>query len=171
MTAYLLTKWIHILSSTLLFGTGIGTAYYLLCAVWTKNPFLIAAVGKYVIAADWLFTATTIVIQPVTGFYLIHLLSIPLTSTWIRWSLALIFTCGNLLATSCLVANKAATSGCRRQRKQTYSTRCVLALFQGMGCIGYSRVYSDGNHFLFDGCETSLTSLHRMACRTDYLRD
>lgn len=94
MTAYLLTKWIHILSSTLLFGTGIGTAYYLLCAVWTKNPFLIAAVGKYVIAADWLFTATTIVIQPVTGFYLIHLLSIPLTSTWIRWSLALYLLAG-----------------------------------------------------------------------------
>ncbi len=57
MTDYLIVKWLHILSSTLLFGTGIGTAYYLICAVSTKNPYLIAAVGKYVIAADWMFTA------------------------------------------------------------------------------------------------------------------
>lgn len=94
MMDYLLIKWIHILSSTLLFGTGIGTAYYLLCAILTKNPFLIAAIGKYVIAADWLFTATTIIIQPVTGFYLIHLSSVPLTSIWIKWSLALYLLAG-----------------------------------------------------------------------------
>lgn len=86
---YLIVKWIHILSSTLLFGTGIGTAYYLICAILTRDPFLIAAVGKYVIAADWMFTATAIVIQPATGFYLIYLADIPLTSRWIIWSLGL----------------------------------------------------------------------------------
>src|SRR5690606_17076644 len=96
MTDYLIIKWIHILSSTVLFGTGLGTAYYLLCAIHTKNPFIIATVGKYVIVADWLFTATTVIIQPVTGFYLIYLAYIPFTSRWIMWSFGLY-----LLAVGC----------------------------------------------------------------------
>ena len=96
MMDYLIVKWIHILSSTLLFGTGVGTAYYLICTIRTRDPFLIASVGKYVIAADWMFTATTMVIQPVTGFYLIYLADIPLASRWVMWSLGLY-----LLAAGC----------------------------------------------------------------------
>ncbi len=94
MMDYLIVKWIHILSSTLLFGTGVGTAYYLICAIWTRDPFLIATVGKYVIAADWMFTATTMVIQPVTGFYLLYLANLPLTSRWVMWSLGLYLLAG-----------------------------------------------------------------------------
>jgi|SRR3954449_1569053 uncharacterized membrane protein len=86
---YITVKWLHILSSTLLFGTGIGTAFYLFLATLTKNPLIVATVGKHVVTADWLFTATTIIIQPVTGFYLIHLAGIPLTSSWIVWSISL----------------------------------------------------------------------------------
>jgi uncharacterized membrane protein len=91
---YLTVKWLHILSSTLLFGTGMGTAYFMICAVLTRNPVIVAAVGKNVIIADWLFTATTVVIQPITGFYLVHLANIPLTSTWIIWSTGLYLLAG-----------------------------------------------------------------------------
>src|SRR5690242_7687189 len=86
---YLTVKWIHILSSTLLFGTGLGTAFYLFLATLTRNPLIVATVAKHVVTADWLFTATTIIIQPVTGFYLIHLAEIPLASRWIAWSIGL----------------------------------------------------------------------------------
>jgi uncharacterized membrane protein len=86
---YLTVKWLHILSSTLLFGTGLGTAFYLFLATLTKNPLIVATVAKHVVTADWLFTATTIIIQPVTGFYLIHLAEIPLASRWIAWSIGL----------------------------------------------------------------------------------
>jgi uncharacterized membrane protein len=91
---YITVKWLHILSSTLLFGTGIGTAYYMICAVLTRNAAIVAAVGKNVIIADWLFTATTVVIQPVTGFYLIYLANIPWNSTWVTWSIGLYFLAG-----------------------------------------------------------------------------
>jgi uncharacterized membrane protein len=91
---YIMAKWLHILSSTLLFGTGIGTAYYMICASLTKNPPIVAAVGKNVVTADWLFTATTIVIQPLTGFYLIYLADIPLTARWISWSIGLYLLAG-----------------------------------------------------------------------------
>lgn len=91
---FITAKWLHILSSTLLFGTGIGTAYYMICAVLTRDAKIIAAVGKNVIIADWLFTVTTIVIQPVTGFYLIYLTDISLTSVWIMWSVGLYLLAG-----------------------------------------------------------------------------
>ena len=86
---YLVVKWLHILSSTVLFGTGIGTAFYMLVSNVGKDPRTIAAVGKWVVRGDWLFTGSAGVIQPLTGFYLIHLAGFPLSSTWISWSIAL----------------------------------------------------------------------------------
>lgn len=91
---YITVKWLHIISSTLLFGTGLGTAYFMICAVFTRNAVIVAAVAKNVIIADWIFTATTVVIQPVTGFYLIFLADIPLTSKWIMWSTGLYLLAG-----------------------------------------------------------------------------
>ena len=75
---YLLVKWLHILSSTVLFGTGIGTAFYLLVAVLGGDLRLTVGVSRWVVRADWLFTATTAVLQPLTGFWLIHLAGIPM---------------------------------------------------------------------------------------------
>src|SRR3954470_19947857 len=86
---YLLVKWLHILSSTFLFGTGIGSAWYLLFAVISRNVAAIAVVTRIVVIADWLFTGTTMIAQPLTGFYLIHLAGYPLHSRWIMWSIAL----------------------------------------------------------------------------------
>ncbi|MBA4143793.1 MAG: DUF2269 domain-containing protein [Nitrosospira sp.] len=91
---YVTVKWLHILSSTLLFGTGIGTAYFMFCATLTRDPVIVAAVGKNVITADWLFTATTVIIQPVTGFYLVYLANVPLTSRWVLWSIGLYLVAG-----------------------------------------------------------------------------
>jgi uncharacterized membrane protein len=86
---YIIYKWLHILSSTLLFGTGIGSAWYLLFAVISRNIGAIAVVTRIVVIADWLFTGSTMIIQPATGFYLIHLTGYPLGSRWIMWSLTL----------------------------------------------------------------------------------
>lgn len=86
---YLLVKWLHILASTLLFGTGIGSAFYLLFANLNRQPHVIAFVTRQVVIADWLFTATTIVFQPVSGFYLAYLAGFPLDSGWIKWSIVL----------------------------------------------------------------------------------
>jgi uncharacterized membrane protein len=47
---------------------------------------VIAAVARLVVIADWLFTATTAVIQPLTGFYMVHLAGMPMHSRWILWS-------------------------------------------------------------------------------------
>lgn len=86
---YLIVKWLHILSSTFLFGTGIGSAWYLLFAIISRNVAAIAVVTRIVVIADWLFTGTTMIAQPATGFYLIHLAGYPLHSAWIMYSLGL----------------------------------------------------------------------------------
>ena len=91
---YLVLKWLHIVSSTLLFGTGIGSAWYMLFANVSRDVRAIAVVSKYVVIADWLFTATTAVLQPLTGFYMIYLAGYPLHSKWIMWSIMLYVLAG-----------------------------------------------------------------------------
>jgi uncharacterized membrane protein len=91
---YLVVKWVHIVSSTLLFGTGLGSAFYMFFASLTRDTRVIATVVRYVVIADYAFTTPTIIIQPVTGLYLIHLAGFPLTSTWIVASFALYFLAG-----------------------------------------------------------------------------
>ena len=91
---YLIVKWLHILSSTLLFGTGLGSAFYMFFTSRTRDARVIAVVVRYVVIADWLFTTPTIVLQPLTGLYLLHLTGTPLTTPWILWSIALYLLAG-----------------------------------------------------------------------------
>ena len=70
---YMVLKWLHVLSSTLLFGAGLGSAYYMFFASLTRDPRTIAHVVRRVVIADWLFTTTTIVFQPLSGWRMAHL--------------------------------------------------------------------------------------------------
>lgn len=83
MELYLLVKWIHVISSTVLFGFGAGTAWYFWSAHRTRDPATIAAVGRMVVRADWIFTGTSGVVQPASGLILAHLTGYPLTEPWL----------------------------------------------------------------------------------------
>src|SRR5688572_21679736 len=85
----IVAKYLHVLSSTFLFGTGVGTAFFLLTISWTRDARAVAAVARHVVIADWIFTATTIVFQPVSGLYLAHRLGMPATTPWLYWSIVL----------------------------------------------------------------------------------
>lgn len=86
---YLVFKWVHILSSTVLFGTGVGSAFYFLVASLSRDVAFVAGVTRWVVRADWLFTGTTALVQPLTGLWMIHLTGIPLRTPWVMWSLML----------------------------------------------------------------------------------
>ncbi|GHB09285.1 DUF2269 family protein [Modicisalibacter luteus] len=94
MSIYVLLKTLHILSSTLLFGTGLGSAYYSLRAWRGGNLEVMAATFRYLVTADWLFIATTAVIQPLSGLAMAHMVGWPLTQTWLMWSLGLYVLAG-----------------------------------------------------------------------------
>ena len=91
---YLIAKWLHVLSSTILFGTGIGTAFYIFTVTRASETVVVAEVMRYAVIADWLFTATTMVLQPLTGYYLITLLGLPWSTPWILWSVVLYVLAG-----------------------------------------------------------------------------
>ncbi|MGE5465771.1 MAG: DUF2269 family protein [Methanocella sp.] len=86
---YLLVKLVHVLSSTILFGTGLGSAFYMFFTNRSGVVPAIASVARRVVIADWLFTAPTAILQPASGLYLVHLAGYPLSSRWIMWSIAL----------------------------------------------------------------------------------
>jgi uncharacterized membrane protein len=86
---YIVVKWVHILSSTILFGTGIGSAFYLFMANREKNIAGIYFATVHVVVADWLFTAPTIIIQFATGMWLLQLTGYSLSDGWVRWGIVL----------------------------------------------------------------------------------
>ncbi len=91
---YELLKWLHILSATMLFGTGLGSAFYKFNADRSGDGAAIYQVNKIVVLADWLFTAPTVVVQPLTGIGLAYVLGIPLTTPWLLVSLLLFAVAG-----------------------------------------------------------------------------
>ena len=92
--SYLLLKYIHILSATLLFGTGLGTAFHGFLAFRAKDARIAAAVGRSVVLADWLFTAPAVAVQPLTGAAMAVLAGLPLTQGWLALSIALYILVG-----------------------------------------------------------------------------
>jgi uncharacterized membrane protein len=86
---YPLIKWLHIVSSTVLFGTGAGIAFFYLRAQRTRDTKIIAAVGRDVVMADLVFTATAVALQPLTGILLALMAGFPLSSAWLVSSMVL----------------------------------------------------------------------------------
>lgn len=92
--SYLTLKLIHILSSTVLFGTGLGTAFFMWRAHRNGQPQVIAAVSREVVRADWWFTLPAVVVQPLSGYLMIDLLGYDWRLTWISVSIALYILIG-----------------------------------------------------------------------------
>lgn len=80
---YLLVKTLHIVSSTILFGFGAGTAWYFWNASLTGDPATISSVGRMVVRADWIFTGSSGLLQPISGVALAHLAGWSLTAPWL----------------------------------------------------------------------------------------
>lgn len=88
-----LLRWVHIIGAAVLFGTGAGIAFFMVMAHRTRDPKLIAHTASTVVIADWIFTASAVVVQPITGVLLAWKIGWPLTQGWILASLGLyVFT-------------------------------------------------------------------------------
>jgi len=86
---YLTLKLIHILSAIILFGLGLGTVFYKIMADNSGNHAAIAVTSRHVVLADWWFTTPTVLIQPVTGYFLAQQLSASFNDSWMFWTLGL----------------------------------------------------------------------------------
>ena len=89
MELYFLLKMALGIGATVLLGTGAGIAFFMLMAHRTRDAALIAHTARIVVIADWLFTASAVVVQPLTGAALAHLTGQPLFGGWLGLSLLL----------------------------------------------------------------------------------
>lgn len=89
MSLYFALKFLHVIGASVLLGTGAGIAFFMLMAHLSGNVQGIAAVARIVVIADFVFTATAVVLQPITGVALAYTVGYPLTEGWIVLSIIL----------------------------------------------------------------------------------
>lgn len=73
MDAFLIVKTVHILSSTILFGTGIGIAFFMFRSWFSDNLQDKLYAAQNTVLADYCFTLPAVIIQPLSGFALIYM--------------------------------------------------------------------------------------------------
>lgn len=86
---YFALKFVHAIGAAVLLGTGAGIAFFMLAAHLRGNPAVIAGVARIVVLADFLFTATAVVVQPITGVLLIWNVGYSFWESWIVLSILL----------------------------------------------------------------------------------
>ena len=87
-------KLVHVLGAAVLFGTGLGIAFFMFMAHRTRDAAAIAATARIVVIADAIFTAGAVIVQPVSGALLAWTMGYSLLEPWIIASLALFVIVG-----------------------------------------------------------------------------
>lgn len=93
---YLWLKFIHVVSSTILFGFGLGTACIFAYGYRTRDTHVIAVISRYVVLVDWIFTTPSGIVQFITGIWMVMIAGYSWTNFWIWASIA-----GYCLAGAC----------------------------------------------------------------------
>jgi uncharacterized membrane protein len=92
--AYLILKYLHILGATVILGTGVGIAFFMLMAHRSRDADFVARTASVVVVADLAFTATAIVAQPVTGWLLAEETGLPFDAPWLVAAIVLYLVAG-----------------------------------------------------------------------------
>ena len=87
--ALAIARWLHVIGACVLFGTGIGIAFFMVMAHRSRDPAIIAHTAAIVVIADFVFTATAVAVQPLTGLWLASLVGWPLDAPWLIVSILL----------------------------------------------------------------------------------
>jgi uncharacterized membrane protein len=84
---FLLLKYAHVLGAIVILGTGI--AFFMLMAHLTRDAAFIGRTASVVVHADMVFTATAVIVQPITGYLLMSETGVSVSEGWIVASLVL----------------------------------------------------------------------------------
>jgi uncharacterized membrane protein len=77
-----LIRLLHVVSSALMFGVGVGAFWFMVTTVRSGNPAAIAITTRNAVRAEWFIAAPVAVVQPTTGYLLMLQLGYPLQSLW-----------------------------------------------------------------------------------------
>ena len=87
-------KFAHVVGATVILGTGTGIAFFMLMAHRSGNAEFIARTAGLVVLADVIFTATAVILQPITGYLLMRQTGVTFAESWIAVSLGLYLVAG-----------------------------------------------------------------------------
>ncbi len=71
MDLYFLVKTLHIVSATIVFGTGIGIANFMFFGHRSSSAQERAFAARMTVKADFLFTLPSVIVQPASGAWLV----------------------------------------------------------------------------------------------------
>jgi len=91
---YIFLKFAHVVGATVIFGTGSGIAFFMLMAHRSGDAGFIARTARLVVMADVIFTASAVVLQPITGYLLMRQTGVTFAESWVLVSLALYLVAG-----------------------------------------------------------------------------
>lgn len=91
---YLALKLVHVLGAAVLFGTGLGIAFFMWMAHRSGDAAFVARTARVVVIADLAFTATAVVIQPLSGVGLMLVVGYPFDTPWLVAAMVLYVVTG-----------------------------------------------------------------------------
>ncbi len=90
----LMIRLIHVVSSALMLGVGVGAFWFMLTTVRSGNPMAIAITMRNAVRAEWCIAVPVALIQPLTGYLLMLQLGYMLNSLWFVGVVALYMIAG-----------------------------------------------------------------------------
>ena len=85
---------LHIVSSALMLGVGVGAFWFMLTTVRSGNPAAIAITMRNAVRAEWCIAVPVALLQPLTGYVLMMQLGYSLRSIWFLAVVALYMIAG-----------------------------------------------------------------------------
>jgi uncharacterized membrane protein len=137
---YIVVKWVHVMSSTILFGAGVGSAFHLFAASLRAQTGGAAGSARNVVLADWMLTTPAALVQPATGLWLIHLMHIPLSTPWVAWSLglyAIAIACWLPVVWIQIRMRDVAVAADRAREPLPHAYRRLFQWWTGLGCVAF----------------------------------
>ena len=135
---YLVVKWVHVLSSTVLFGAGVGSAFHLFASSLRGHVGGAAGSTRTVVVADWLLTTPSAIVQPVTGVWLVHLMQVPFSTPWVAWSLALYVVAIGCWLPVLVIQIRMRDEAARAEQAQVPLTPAYRHLFHWWTALGFA---------------------------------
>jgi uncharacterized membrane protein len=86
---FVFVKLVHLLSAAVLFGSGAAIAFFMFVAWRSRDVQGFALTARHVVLADWLFTTSAVIIQPISGIALALMAGWPLDAHWLLVSYGL----------------------------------------------------------------------------------
>jgi uncharacterized membrane protein len=91
---YFIIKTLHVLSATVLFGTGAGIAFFMLRVQLSDVPGARRFAASTTVQADLLFTLPAVIVQPLSGAWLVWRGGFDWTDRWLVVTYALYLLAG-----------------------------------------------------------------------------